>query len=51
MVQHSMEETSHFRDEESYGRRSRETPPDLVATSRSLKEENERLVRAQFEQE
>jgi hypothetical protein len=31
------------------GRRARETPPDLVATMRSLKEENERLMRAQAE--
>jgi hypothetical protein len=46
-VQHSMEDTSHFRDEESDGRRARETPPDLVATVRSLKEDNERLMRAQ----
>jgi hypothetical protein len=39
-----------FRDEESDGRRDRETPPDLVATVRSLKEDNERLMRAQDEQ-
>jgi hypothetical protein len=51
MVQHSMEDTSHFRDEESDGRRDRETPPYLVATVRSLKVDNERLMRAQDEQE
>jgi hypothetical protein len=39
-----MEDTSHFRDEESDGRRDRETPPDLMATVRSLKEDNERLI-------
>jgi hypothetical protein len=50
-VQCSMEDTSHLRDEESDGRRARETPPDLVATVRSLKEDNERLMRAQDEQE
>jgi hypothetical protein len=50
-VQHSMEDTSHFRDEESDGWRARETPPDLVAIVRSLKEDNERLMRAQDEQE
>jgi hypothetical protein len=49
MVQVNMEETSHFRDEESDGRRARETPPYLVATVRSLKEDNERLMRAHAE--
>jgi hypothetical protein len=49
MVQHNMEETSHFRDEEYDGRRARETPPDLVATIRSLKVDNERLMRDQAE--
>jgi hypothetical protein len=45
-----MEETSHFQDEESNGRRARETPPDLVATIRSLKACNERIMRVQVEQ-
>jgi hypothetical protein len=43
-----MEETSHFRDEKYDGRKDRETPPDLVATVGSSKEENERLMRAQY---
>ena len=51
MVQCSMEDTSHLRDEESDSQRDRETPPDLVAIVRSLKVENERLMRAQDEQE
>jgi hypothetical protein len=34
-----MEETSHFRDEESDDRRARETPPDLVEIVRSLRDE------------
>jgi hypothetical protein len=46
MVQHSMEETSHLRDEEFDGPRARETPLDLVATVKSYKEENERLMRS-----
>jgi len=46
MVQHSMENTSHFRDEKFYGRRERETPPNLMATVRSLKTDNERLMKA-----
>jgi hypothetical protein len=44
-----MEETSHLRYEEYDGRRAIETPPDLVATIRSLKENNERLMRAQVD--
>jgi hypothetical protein len=48
-VQCNMEDTSHFRDEESDGQRDRETPPYLMATVRSLKEDNERLMRAQAE--
>jgi hypothetical protein len=42
-----MEETSHFLNEESNGTRARETDPYLVATVRSLKEYNKRLMRAQ----
>jgi len=49
MVQCSMDDTSHFIDEEFDGWRDKETPPDLVATIRSLKQENERLIRAQVE--
>jgi hypothetical protein len=45
MVQHSMESTPIFRDEDSEGRRARETHPYLVATVRSLKVDNERLMR------
>jgi hypothetical protein len=51
MVQHSMDDLMHLRDEESDGRRDRETPPDLMATVRSLKVDNERLMRAHAEQE
>jgi hypothetical protein len=50
MVRHSMEETSHFRDEDSNGKRAKETLLDLVSTIRSLKEHNERLMRAHAEQ-
>jgi hypothetical protein len=50
-VQHSMDDTSHLRDEDSDGRRDIETPPNLMATVRSLKEDNERLMRAHVEQE
>jgi len=50
MVQHNMEDTSHFRDEKCYGWRDRETPLDIVATVRSLKVDNERLMRAQAKQ-
>jgi hypothetical protein len=50
MVHHSMEDISHFRDEESDGIRARENPPNLVATVRSLKEDNERCMRAQDKQ-
>jgi hypothetical protein len=50
MVQHSMDDTSHLRDEESDGQRDRETPPYLMDTVRSLKADNERLMRAQDEQ-
>jgi hypothetical protein len=46
-----MDDLSHLRDEESDGRRDRETPPDLMATVRSLKVDNERLMRAHAEQE
>jgi hypothetical protein len=46
MVQCSMENRSHFIDEESDGQRDRETPPDLVTTIRSPKVDNERLMRA-----
>ena len=49
MVQHSMEDTSHFRYEESNGRKARETPQYLVAIVRSLKVDNENLMRAQVE--
>jgi hypothetical protein len=49
MVQYSMEDTSHFRDEESNDRRAKETPLDFVATVKSIKVENERLMRAQAE--
>jgi hypothetical protein len=41
-----MEDTSHFRDEESDGWRDRETPPDLMAIVISLNADNERLMRA-----
>jgi hypothetical protein len=37
MVHLSMEETSHFWDEEFDGKRARETPPDLVEIMRSPK--------------
>jgi hypothetical protein len=46
MVQHSMDDLLHLRDEESDGQRDRETPPNLMAMVRSLKEDNERLMRA-----
>jgi hypothetical protein len=45
-----MDDLSHLRDEESDGRRDRETPPYLMATMRSLKADNERLMRAHAEQ-
>jgi hypothetical protein len=48
-VQCSMDDTSHLRDKESDGQRDRETPPYLMATVRSLKEDNERLMRAHVE--
>jgi hypothetical protein len=44
-----MEETSHFQDEESDGRRARDTPLDLVATVKSMKADNERFMRTQAE--
>jgi hypothetical protein len=50
MVQHSMDDTSHLKDEESDGWRDRETPPYLMAIVISLNEDNERLMRAQAEQ-
>jgi len=40
-----MEETPHFRDEDSDGKRARETHTCLVETVRSLKEDNQRLMR------
>jgi hypothetical protein len=39
-----MEDTPHLIDEDSDGQRARETPPDLVATVKILKEDNERLM-------
>jgi hypothetical protein len=45
MVQCSMDYTSHLRDEESDGQRDREIPPNLMATVRIMKEDNERLMR------
>jgi hypothetical protein len=50
VVQCSMEDASHFHEEYD-NKRARETPIDLVATVKSLKEDNERLMRAQVEQE
>jgi hypothetical protein len=50
MAKNIMEDTSHFQDEESNGKRARETPLDLVATIRILKANNERLMRSQAEQ-
>jgi hypothetical protein len=49
MVQCSMDDTSHLRDEEYDGRRDRETPPNLMDIVRSLKADNERLIRAHDE--
>jgi hypothetical protein len=49
MVQHSMDDTSHLRDEESDAQRDRETPPYLMDTIKSMKEDNERIIRAQAE--
>jgi hypothetical protein len=46
-----MEDTSHFIDEEYDGQRARETPPDLVSTIIIMKVDNDRLMRALFEQE
>jgi hypothetical protein len=46
MVQHNMEGKSHLRDEESDGRGHRETPSNLISTIRSIKEDNERIIRA-----
>jgi hypothetical protein len=46
MVQRSMDVTSHIRDEDFDGRRDRETPLDLMATIRNLKEDNERIMRS-----
>jgi hypothetical protein len=45
-----MEDTSHLRDDESNGRRDRETPSDLMANVRILKADNERLMRDHVEQ-
>jgi hypothetical protein len=50
MVQHSMDDLSHLRDEESNGMRDRETPPDLMAIVRNLKADNGRLMRAHAKQ-
>jgi len=44
-----MEYTLHLNDEESDGWRDRETPPDLMAIVRSLKADNESLMRDQAE--
>jgi hypothetical protein len=46
-----MDDTSQIRDKDSDGQKDRETPPDLMATIRSLNEDNERLMTAQYEQE
>jgi hypothetical protein len=46
-----MENTSHLRDEELDGWRDKVTTPNLMATFRSLKENNERLMRAQAKKE
>jgi hypothetical protein len=46
-----MEYLSHLIDKESYGCRDREAPPNLVASVRNLKVDNERLMRAHIEQE
>jgi hypothetical protein len=46
-----MEDTSHLRDEELDGWRARENPPDSVPIVRSMKEDNERIMRAQDEKE
>jgi hypothetical protein len=46
-----MDDLSHLRDEESDGQRDKETSPDLMATVRSMKEYNERLMRSHAEQE
>jgi len=50
MVQHSMDDTSHLKDEESDSRRDRETPPYFMSIFISLNACNERLMRAQAEQ-
>ena len=50
MVQSNMDDLSHIRDEYFDGQRDRETPPDLMVTVRSPKEDNERLMRAHDEQ-
>jgi hypothetical protein len=49
MVQHIMDDLSHLRDEESDGRRDRENIIYLMAIVRSLKVDNERLMRAHAE--
>jgi hypothetical protein len=48
-VQNSMDDLSHLIDEEYNGCRDRETPLDLMATVRSMKKDNERLMRAHIE--
>jgi uncharacterized membrane protein len=49
MVQHNMEDTLHLKYEEYDGWRYIETLPNLMATVRSLKVDNEKLMRAQVE--
>jgi uncharacterized membrane protein len=46
MVQYSMDDLMHLIDEVFYGWRDRETPPYLMATVRSLKVDNETIMRA-----
>ena len=50
MVQHIMDKTLYLRDEEFDGQRDRETPPYLMVIVRSLKEDNERLMRSHAKQ-
>jgi hypothetical protein len=51
MVKYRMDGTSHLRDEESDGWRDRETPAYLMVIIRSMKADNERLMRSHFKQE
>jgi hypothetical protein len=46
MLHHNMDDTSHLIDKECDGWRDKETPPDLMATVRILKANNERLMRS-----